>query len=535
MAEALEDVIHQDSTSHPPDIAISRASTESRASNNEDQKEPAQEKRPSPRIDTTSKKDYRWNGHRHGAWANKHRGHSPEPEWHIKWTSDCFANGRVLVIDYISNDAVQNIPCEFPGKRHIAVAAAEFDNLKSLEKFYADPRRAHSAALRVIHVSNATWATKFLLKKFNIDHPSELVGMQGFAKWARYEKPRQRNGKPFPNGRSFREQTDPWRKVARTAFGLDYLKTYRTAPPATRHQRTMRAERPVEAKMMHLNSYEDGPSPYGFDVSVQRLSVYVQRNIGAAARASPEIEFKNPYAKHLPNGQKLQKDEDKIDLESLDNTNTVIVFETSASLGLEDCLVQPRNDFEKRWRRLSFYLRREEALNDARLAAQCTNMILNDVFHGLAIVWEEFLMSATDHVNILEDRIYENPADESRAPELWTNQAAWMKVDKIMYIHQDLAKEMQSHMHELASADDDVEGDEPPIPQPEWLASAPAEYEKLGHSVQEDLVQPTANLSDLSPFNLHGVFLFHERRYIRQQHPKCRMVGFGKCSLDDDR
>ena len=182
-----------------------------------------------------------------------------------------------------------------------------------------------------------------------------------------------------------------------------------------------------------------------------------------------------------------------IDLDNFDNTNAVIVFETSASLLLEDCLVQPRNDFERRWRRLSFYLRREEALNDARLAAQCTNLILSDVFHGLAIVWEGFLAVATDHVNILEDKIYENPADESRAPELWTNQAAWLKVDKVMWIHQDLIKEMQNHMHELAEADEE----EPPIQPPEWLASIPAEYDRLGHAVQEDLVQPTNNLSDL--------------------------------------
>ncbi|KAK4556046.1 hypothetical protein LTR86_006742 [Recurvomyces mirabilis] len=479
--------------SHPPDIAISRASTESRASSKRSGKQPEQARGrlPSPKVDTENVYSSTWRRRRNEAW--RYRNHSPDVEWHIKWTTGCFPNGRVLIIDYISNQTVQK--AEPTGKRHVVVRAAEFQDLAMLERFYADPKTAHSAAQRVIHVQNATWATRFLLKKFNIDHPSEIVGMQGFSKWARYEKPRQRNGKPFPNGRSFREQTDPWRNVSRTAFGLDYLKAYPTAPPNKRQRRTIFGDRPVEAKMMHLNAYDDSRSPYGYDVSVQRLSVYVQRSLGPRGIVSPDMDVRNPY-RPIANGRpSFKEDKNKVDLDTLDNTNTVIVFETSASMMLEDCLVQPRNDFERRWRRLSFYLKKEEALNDSRLAAQCTNMVLADVFHGLGVVWEEFLAAATNHVNILEDKVYENPSDESRAPELWTNQAAWLKVDKVMWIHQDLIKEMQTHMRELAEVEVD-EGEEP-IQPPDWLASTPAEYDKLGHSVQEDLVQPTNNLSDL--------------------------------------
>ena len=222
------------------------------------------------------------------------------------------------------------------------------------------------------------------------------------------------------------------------------------------------------------------------------MSVYVQRNLGPRAETTPDQEVKNPY-RHTSNEHWLKDDEHKVDLKYLDDSNTVIIFETSASMLLEDCLVQPRNDFEKRWRRLSFYLKRADVLNDARLAAQCTNMILGDIFHGLAVVWQEFLNVAADHVNILEDKIYETPADESRAPELWTNQAAWRKVDKVMWIHQDLIKEVQAHMAELPEVE--VEGEE--TLHIDWLATTPAEYERLAHSVTEDLVQPTANLSDL--------------------------------------
>lgn len=397
----------------------------------------------------------------------------------------------MLIIDYISSAASTD-----SGRRHVTVAAQEIQTLEELEKFYCDTRRVHQAALRVIHVQNATWATRFLLRKFNIDHRSEIVGMQGFSKWARYEKPRQRNGKPFPNGRSWREQTDPWRNVSRTAFGLDYLKTYGTAPADRRTRTSMFGSgKPIEAHLMHLNAWEESHNPDGYDVSVQRMSVYVQRNLGPPGRVSPEQQVKNPYFHHAPDGKWSKCDKaDKIDIDYLDNSNTVLIFETSASMKMEDCLVQPRNDFENRWRRLSFYLRREDVINDSRLAAQCTNMILADVFHGLAVVWQEFLNVAADHVTLLEDKIYENPADESRAPELWTNQAAWLKVDKIMYLHQDIVKEIQGHMRDLGEVDTEEEDNAIVL---DWLASTPAEYDRLAHSVQEDLVQPTANLSDL--------------------------------------
>jgi len=471
--------------------AISTSRTPNEASAGSDTRNRPGQRRTQQSQGSTQPYETRWSRERH---ANKHRMHSPGLEWHIKWDKNRFLNGRVLIIDYISNEAAHSVNSS--GKRHVAVAAQEFQDLQSLQSFYADPRRYDTAALRVIHVQNARWATMFLLTKFNIDHPSEVAGMQGFTEWARYETPRHRNGKPLSSGRSFREQTDPWRNVSRTAFGLDYLKVYPTAPPEkrTRPWSTFGRDRPVDAKMMHLKAYEDVRSSDGFDVSVQRLSTYVQRKLGHPGRVSPDVDVPSPYKKDLHDAPPTGDDEkDKIDLKCLDNSNTVIIFEASPSLLLEDCLIQPRNDFENRWRRLSFYLEKKEALNDALLASQCTNMILGDIFHGLAIVWEEFLHVANDHVSLLEDKIYDNPADESRAPELWTNQAFWLKVDKIMWMHQDLVREVQSHMRGMT----EVEEGAPLNQSPDWLASIPAEYEKLGHSVQEDLVQPTANLSDL--------------------------------------
>ena len=80
------------------------------------------------------------------------------------------------------------------------------------------------------------------------------------------------------------------------------------------------------------------------------------------------------------------------------------------------------------------------------------------------------------------------PADESRAPELWTNSSQWLKVEKLISIHSNIAKEMQLNLPELSS--DQTEDN--------WLESSNADMERVANLIQEDLVKPTANLADLT-------------------------------------
>jgi hypothetical protein len=61
-----------------------------------------------------------------------------------------------------------------------------------------------------------------------------------------------------------------------------------------------------------------------------------------------------------------------------------------------------------------------------------------------------------------------------------------------MWIHCDLVKEMQVHMRELASEEDDEFAFDI-----DWLANTPADYDRLVHTLSDDLIQPTNSLSDL--------------------------------------
>ena len=66
------------------------------------------------------------------------------------------------------------------------------------------------------------------------------------------------------------------------------------------------------------------------------------------------------------------------------------------------------------------------------MAIQCMKMVLRDVLKSVVENWESVLDTCYRHLSILEDKIYEQPADESRAPELWLNSSLWMKVEKLM-------------------------------------------------------------------------------------------------------
>lgn len=118
----------------------------------------------------------------------------------------------------------------------------------------------------------------------------------------------------------------------------------------------------------------------------------------------------------------------------------------------------------------------------------CMKLIMEDVWKSIAENWENFLDACNDHVSILEDKIYEGPADETRAPELWTNSSMWLKVERLVWIHIAVLKEMQGHLRDLAG--------ELAI-EDNWLESSTGDFERLSNLVQEDLIKPTANLADL--------------------------------------
>jgi hypothetical protein len=282
------------------------------------------------------------------------------------------------------------------------VASQEIDDIEALRKFYNNPDRGREAVLRVIHVQNAHWATKYLLRKFNIKNQDSLVGTD-FGKYVGFKRPERRGGKPFLSGKTWATQHDPWRAISKTSFGLDYMKKYRASNPLS-ERRGDDAD-----KMMELNGWDEQDQPaYGFDVFVQRLSVYIQhKEIAPAIPTDPDII--NPYGT-TENDTKDAKGRAMSyfpRLDSLDNGNAIIIFENSHTGSIEDTVIEARAEWESRWRRLPFYLAYEshDVSNDDQMAIQCMKIILQDIFKGLVSKWDAFLDVAVNHVSILEDKV----------------------------------------------------------------------------------------------------------------------------------
>lgn len=198
-------------------------------------------------------------------------------------------------------------------------------------------------------------------------------------------------------------------------------------------------------------------------------------------------DVRNPYIEQHDkiNGQKYTP---KVD--QLDNGNTIIIFDNSQSGSIADTLIAARETWESRWRRLPFYLAYEsgDISSDDLMAVECSKIVVQDIWKAVAQQWEDFLDMCNTHVSILEDKIYEQPADESRAPELWTNSSMWLKIERLVAVHMAIVKEMQKNLSELTM---ESEGED------NWLSAIPSDMTKISELVQDDLVKPTSSLSDL--------------------------------------
>lgn len=153
-------------------------------------------------------------------------------------------------------------------------------------------------------------------------------------------------------------------------------------------------------------------------------------------------------------------------------------------------MVEARSQWESRWRRLPFYLAYEshDVSNDDQMALECMKIILADVWKSVTESWDRLIDLSNVHVDCLQDRIYEQPvsalrckrgiftyivsqADESRAPELWTNASNWLKVERLVTIHTNVIKEMQNNLRELTSE---------PTVEDNWLDKSPSDMERIG-------------------------------------------------------
>jgi hypothetical protein len=193
-----------------------------------------------------------------GNLARHQRPRSPGLAWHGSYSKEELKNGRVLMIDYVKKEKSRE------GMRK--VAAEEIRDIDALHKVYLNPDRGEGAVLRVFHVQNAWWATKFLLKKFNISNSYHSLVETDFGDWVKTKKPERHAGKPVMNAKSWKTVHDPWRGVSRTMWGMDYLKQYKTKHPGIRRRECN------DGKIMELNDYDEEGTVHLFFLFLSRLT-----------------------------------------------------------------------------------------------------------------------------------------------------------------------------------------------------------------------------------------------------------------------
>ena len=389
----------------------------------------------------------------------------PKLGWKAKLSSKKLKSGRVLVVDYVKAELSKE------GMRK--VASRELQSIHALEKLYDAPDQDDTPILRLLHIQNADWAVKFVLDKFAIEK-NEIVG-NDFSKYVLESQIENNGRKPVLRGRTWVPQHDPWRGINKMAFGLDYVKLF------PRNDSLVSDFKGNKNRFMELNVYDDvDDSPrLGWDVCTQRLSCYIQRQEESSDSSSDPMEgtdIENPYATGRAADQ-------------YDNGNTIIVFENCNTKNIEDTLIRARGPVESRWRRLPFYIAadQQEVTTDDELALECMKYITQDLWNSLADSWSEFLDQADHHVAILEEKIYEQPADESRADEIWRNSSNWLKIERLMYTHFGLVRQFNNSLKEYI--EDPEEGG--------WLDSQTETFETLLQRTSENLIKPTDSLSDL--------------------------------------
>ena len=117
-------------------------------------------------------------------------------------------------------------------------------------------------------------------------------------------------------------------------------------------------------------------------------SCYIQSKTPADVPDYPDIE--NPYKEP----SEVQDPHEYVPhLDTLDNGNTIIIFENSESGSINDTLITARQEWESRWRRLPFYLANEshDISNDDHMAEECMKIILQDIWKSVAQSWDDLL------------------------------------------------------------------------------------------------------------------------------------------------
>ena len=245
-------------------------------------------------------------------------------------------------------------------------------------------------------------------------------------------------------------QTDFWKpigdrsyEIVRTAFGLEYLVPQPPAPFISK----VEGESGLNASKIEL---QDVP-----DCGLHRLSVYIQLN-----KAKDQ-------SVRLGSSQ-----EDRLGF-TLDNS---IIICDSMYKGVSTAeLVSGRGAWQ--------YLCDDLEVVDTPILSATIQLI----FDTVAEKWSVYVRSMHNHIAALEAVIYDQPADDTRAPTLWSISKRLLQAERLMKFHVLLLENIQRDLAEFTGNST----------RPDWLEENLTDFKRLSSEVEEMLKKPVTNMVDL--------------------------------------
>ena len=121
--------------------------------------------------------------------------------------------------------------------------------------------------------------------------------------------------------------------------------------------------------------------------------------------------------------------------------------------------------------------------------------VIQLIFDTIAGKWSAYVLSMHNHIAALEEIIYDQPADDSRAPALWSISKQLLQAERLMKFHVLLMENVQRDLKNLTGS----------TKHPDWLGQNLTEFSRLSSEVEEMLKKPSANMVDLVSHGLLNV------------------------------
>ncbi|KAL8995044.1 MAG: hypothetical protein Q9169_005143 [Polycauliona sp. 2 TL-2023] len=326
---------------------------------------------------------------------------------------------------------------------------------------------ATSTSLRVIYVQDDDAACEQLILDYHINSPAFSRSRTDFREWI--------HGQEADHLSVW--QTSLWRpsydragNMVRAAFGLQYLvPQLQPVSVLESHSRF--------SKKSRLKAVVESPNDDVHDNSLQRLSVYIQVPRDPATSGDTMESTSEAYNSAIRS--MTNQDQQKARKTKLSRERTVVILDSR----LKAIATAPLIAGEEPWQQML------EDFDEQNLQNGCLALaVVGLAFEAVAARWVHYILCMHNYIASLEERVYENPADDSRTSALWSVSKQLLQAERLLKFHILLLENIQNDFGGLLQ--------EGRLPS-DWLRPNLDEFKRLSSEVEETLKKPTAHMVDL--------------------------------------